>query len=134
MIWYLYILQTTHLSHIHYLFFSKDENFKNFSYHFQIYNTLLLTIVTMVDIIPPWLFHFITRSLYLLTNFVHLILLPSPPIFGKHQYILYLWACFFFFLDSTHNIQSVPCILGSKLSPLTCSISMMPHMWKLSHT
>ena len=52
MICYLYILQTTRLSHTHYLLFPVMRTLKNFSYYFQIYNTLL-TIVTMVDIKPP---------------------------------------------------------------------------------
>ena len=46
--------------------------------NFQICNTILLIIATMVFITSPWLLYFITRSLYLLTPFTHFTHLPLP--------------------------------------------------------
>ena len=55
-------------------FFPVIRTFKIYSpRNFQIYNTVLLTIVTMLCITFPWLIYFITGSLYLLTPFNVLI-------------------------------------------------------------
>ena len=53
-----------------YLFFSFVVRiFKNDSLSkFQVYNTVLLTIVSILDIITPELIHLITENLYPLTN------------------------------------------------------------------
>ena len=48
---FVHIAKNTSKSHP-YLLFLVMRTLKNFSYYFQIYNTLL-TIVTMVDIKPP---------------------------------------------------------------------------------
>ena len=58
----------------------------------QIYNTVLLTIVTMLNITCSYL---LTETLSLLTSFTHFTH-PSPPASGHHQSVLslYLLALF----------------------------------------
>ena len=53
--------------------FSFDKDFKMSLSNFQIYNIVLLIIVTMLYITYPQLIYFITGKLYLLTNFTHFL-------------------------------------------------------------
>ena len=72
--------------HSYKLFFLVMRNFKIYSLcSFQICNTVLLTMVSMVCITSPWLIYFMTGSLYLLTSFTpsHIFLPTSMP---------HLWA------------------------------------------
>ena len=55
---------------------------------FQVYNTLLLTILTMLYIRSPELSHLLTESLYPLTNISPV---PQPSTLGNHHSTL----CFF---------------------------------------
>ena len=55
----------------------------------QTYNTVLLTIVTMLDVIVPGLIYFRTGNLYLLTTFTHFahsFLRDSNILFGEVQH------------------------------------------------
>ena len=52
----------------------KINSFSNF----QLFNTVLLTIVTMLYITSLWLIYFITRSLYILTTVTHFA--HTPPL------------------------------------------------------
>ena len=84
MIWYLYTLQNDHnkssyhpspsiVRKILFLFFSLWWGLLRFTLsNFQIYNTVLLTIATILYIISPWLIYFVSGYLYLLTPFTHL--------------------------------------------------------------
>lgn len=63
------------------------------------YNTVLLTMVTMLCIMSPCLINLITRSLYLLTTFTHFT--PLPSSFDNHQSVLFLLSLGF--LDSTYK-------------------------------
>ena len=67
------------------------RTFKIYSLNnFQIRNTVLLTLVTMLHIISPWLTYFTTGSLYLLTPFTHFTPNPrQPSVFSR-----YPWAFF----------------------------------------
>lgn len=135
MIWYLYILQTTHLSHMHYLFFSQGWELKKFLLPLSNIQYIIINYSHYGGHYTSMTFSFYNQKFVSFDQLCPSNPSPLTPHFWQPRiYSLYLWACFFFFLDSTYNIQSVPGILGSKLSPLTCSISMMPHMWKLSHT
>ena len=71
------------------------KTFKMYSLsNFQIYNTVLLTIVAMLYVISPWLIYFITESLYIfipLTHFTH----PPPPTSGNHQCVLSIFHFIF---------------------------------------
>ena len=59
--------------------------------HFQIHNTVLLTIVTMVYLTFPGPVYFITGSLYLLTTFTHFT--PSQiPTSGNYQSVFYIYT------------------------------------------
>ena len=49
---------------------------------FQVYNTLVLTIVSMLYIRPPELISFITEKIYPL---IHMSLSPYPPGSGNHH-------------------------------------------------
>ena len=49
---------------------------------FQVYNTLVLTIVSMLYIRPPELISFITEKIYPL---IHMSLFPYPPGSGNHH-------------------------------------------------
>ena len=69
------------------------SNISNISI-FQIFNTILLTIVTTRYIAVPWLIHFITGSLYPLTFLLHFAHLPLPPL-ATTICSLYLWICLF---------------------------------------
>ena len=93
--------------------------------NFQICNTVLLTIVTMLYIRSPWLIYFINGSLYLLTTPPSPISLtaPSPPCpWQPPVYSLYLWTCSFWcFLDSTYKWDHIVFVLLC----LT-SLSIMP--------
>ena len=117
MIWHLYILWndcnksskhpsalivTKHL-------FPYDENFKIHPLsNFQIYNTVLLTIVIMLYITPPGLIFFITASLNLLTPFTHCTDTSHSPSLSTINQFSVLYICelgflfvFCFVLDST---------------------------------
>ena len=52
-----------------------SSNFQLSTFNFQIYNTILLTIITMLHITSPRFTHLITGSLYLLITFIHF---PHP--------------------------------------------------------
>ena len=69
-------------------FFSCDENFLRFILNnFQICNTILLTIVTMLYITSPQLIYLITGSLYLLTPFTHFTYPQTPsPLATTHLF------------------------------------------------
>lgn len=63
-----------------------------------IYNAVLLTIVTVLDITSPeliYLIYLVTESLYFLTNFIQF---PSHlPLESTSLLCLYVCLCFFFF-------------------------------------
>ena len=59
----------------------------------QIYNTVLLTTVTLLYITSRRLVYLIAGSLYLLTIFTHFTHPPQHPTSGKHQPVL----CFYEF-------------------------------------
>ena len=63
--------------------------------NFQIYNTILLTVVTMPYITSPRLICLITGSLYLLTTFTHFSHSPTPTS-GNHQSIPCIYESSFF--------------------------------------
>ena len=68
---------------------------------FQVYNSVLLTIVTVLDITSPDLIYLITESLYFLTNFIQF---PSHlPL--ESTSLLCLYVCLFvcFFQDSMYK-------------------------------
>lgn len=59
------------------------RTFKVFSLsNFQVYNTILLTIVTTLYTIPPELIHLVSESSYHLNNFTHF-----PQNLLKHIYV-----------------------------------------------
>ena len=58
--------------------------------NFQIYHTVVLTIVIMMYIASPILIYLITVSLYLLTTFVPFAH-PSPPASGNHKSDLFYY-------------------------------------------
>ena len=65
--------------------------FKIYSFsNFQMYNIVLSTIVNVLYITFPGLTYFITRSLYLLTTFIHFPLTP-PPTSGNHLSVLCIY-------------------------------------------
>ena len=71
--------------------------------NFQICNTVLLTIVTMLYIIFPWFIYFITGNLYLLTtsiHFAHPLPLATTNLFSASMSLVF---CLFFFLDFTYK-------------------------------
>lgn len=86
----------------------------------------------MLDITTPWLTHFVTGNLYLLTTFTHFIhpltlWLWQPPIF-----LLSLWACWVFFslqISCTSTMQylsfSVSLISLSIVLPRSIPVSQM---------
>ena len=88
------------------IFFPVMKTFKIYSLiNFQIYTTILLTIVTMLYITSPGPIYFITGSLYLLTIFTHFTR-PPHPFSVNHQSVLCIYelifTCLFaLFLDST---------------------------------
>lgn len=65
---------------------------------FQVYDTVFLTVVTMLYIRSPELIHLITESLYLWTNTPHFP--PSPPLATT---ILFFGSMSSTFLDSTYK-------------------------------
>ena len=65
--------------------------------NFQIYNIVLLTLVTMLCITPPGLICLITGSLYLLTTFTNFSHSP-PPTSGNHQSVLCIYKFMFCFV------------------------------------
>ena len=80
------------------------ETFKIYSLsNFQICNTVLLTLVTMLYVTSPGLIYLITGSLYLLTPFTQFTRpLPPAPASGDYHllsvciYELGFWFCFVF--------------------------------------
>ena len=78
--------------------------------NFQICNTVLLIIVTMLYFTSSW--HFITGPLYLFTLLTHFIYAnPPAPSSGKQQFVLciyelgyFLFVCFFRFHIWDHVI------------------------------
>lgn len=65
----------------------------------QIYNIVLLTLVSILNITAPELIHFITGSLWFLTIVTHFSLSPHPPPKQSSICSLFLWV--WFFLDFT---------------------------------
>ena len=80
------VLANTSITLHNYHLFSVMRTFKIYSLsNFQVYNTVLLTIITMLFIRSPELIHLITGSLYPLTNI-------SPFVFMNSCFVLF---CFF---------------------------------------
>ena len=71
--------------------------------NFQIYNTILLIIVTMLDIISPWLTYFVTGSLCLWITFTYFAHSLSPTS-DNHQSVLFIneFGFLFLFLKIPH--------------------------------
>ena len=67
---------------------------------FQICNTVLLTIASMLYILSQWLTCFITGSLYLLIPFIHFRLVAASDRRYPMQYFWLKFFGFFFFLSS----------------------------------
>ena len=58
--------------------------------NYQIYNTVLFTIVTMLHILSPEFICLVIQSLYLLVRHTHFFSNPPPPASGNHWSILYI--------------------------------------------
>ena len=113
MLWYLYTLWNDHYDKSSYRLSSQLRNYlflwwKRFKIYslsnFQIHNTVLFAIVSMLYMTSLWLIYFITGSLYLLASFTHFAH-PSHPLSGNHQSVsmslAFLFVCFV--LDSTYK-------------------------------
>ena len=76
--------------------------FKTYSVNnFQIYNTVLLAIVTMLYITSPGLIYLITGSLYILTTLTHFSHFHCPPLsIWQLLSVLYEFGVFFFYKHS----------------------------------
>ena len=100
--------------------------------NFQMYNTALLIIITMLDITSPGLIYFITGSLWLLNTFSHFTHLP-PPTSDNNQSVFFVskssifLVCFLvWFLDSIYKWDHVVFVFFHPTS-----LSIMP--WKCIH-
>ena len=63
--------------------------------NFQIGNTVLLTMVSMLYISSPWIIYYLTVNLYLLTPFMDISPTPTLCLWQPSIYSLYLRASFF---------------------------------------
>ena len=68
--------------------------------NFQIYNRVLLGIVTVLYVTSSRLIYLITESLKVWIAFTHFIHLSIPTTLVKHQSVLCIHEFFFFFLNS----------------------------------
>ena len=105
------------------------RTFKIYSFsNFQIYNTVLLAIVTMPYITSPGLTYFITGSLYLLTPFSH-FMHPYPRLWQPQICSVYLWFQVFYFLvphiDETYSYLSFSVWLISLSTQVPSMLSKM---------
>ena len=79
------------ITHSYNFFWGRNRTFKIYSLsNFQIYNTVLLTIITMLCITVPGLLYLVTGSLYLLTIFIYL------SIFFNVKYLASMLSLFNF--------------------------------------
>ena len=74
--------------------------------NFEIFNTILLTIVTTWYITVPWLIHFITGSLYRLTSLMHFAHLPLLPRQPPSVLCICEFVCFWSTVDIQHYVSS----------------------------
>ena len=81
-----------------YFFFHWERDFKIYSFsNFQVYSTVLLTVITMLHMTSPELMYLLIVSFYLLITFSHFPHLWKPPIGSLYAWIIII------FLDSMHK-------------------------------
>ena len=93
------LVSTSIISH-NYDFFFVVRVFNIYSpSNFQVYNTVLLTLVTTLYIRSPELTHLITGSLHLLFTFIHFAHPQTPPLATTNQFSMssfpfFFWLCY----------------------------------------
>ena len=100
-------------------------------------NTVLVNIVAMLYVTPPWRIYFITGSSYVLTPFTHFAhsITPTPNIWQPPIYSLFLWALgFFAFLvsDSTckWDHMAFVCVWHISLNHEAFRVHPCCHKWQ----
>ena len=127
--WKVQLISITSHSYI----FSCDKNFYNLlSFNnFQIYNTVLLMIVTMLYVTSPIL---ITGSLHLVTP-SPILTTPSSSTCGKHLSVACIYSIWVFLLVSTCKWSYTICVSLwlTSLSIITLKVHPCCHKWQRHH-
>ena len=117
--------------------FSYDENFYSLS-NFQVYNIVVLSIVTMQFITSPLLIYFIVGILYLLTPFNHFAH-PLPPTSGKHKSVPCIYELVLFVFEN-YTVFVLFCLThftwhnALKVNPYHCEWQyFIFHGWIIFH-